>query len=269
MKKIIFAFLSLTIGILVFGMMRSNTVQSSEAKPDLILTVATDKETYILGERINLQFELRDKNDKTFTLRTLPTVEVGYMQVWLAAASDKNFKKYQGAGWGFSEGSKPWTGESFKSTAEILWNGKPFPNGPPPDDQIITEYPIMEPGVYLIKATAIIFLDGIKSDIEKIIIESEPVQIIVNQPVGDDLAVWNEIKNNDDFGSFMRNGAFLYGKKPEETQKLLEKIEMLISKYPNSLLVSQIKQGHKRFLENQEVIKQSREEVKKDKAKKP
>lgn len=270
MKKISFGVLSLISVIFLFWLIHTKIVKS-EPGSNLILTVRTDKETYILGEKINLQFEIKDRNDKTFTLRGLPTVEVGFMQVWIAAASNRNFKEYKGANWGRYDSSKPWTGKSFESQAEILWNGKPpesWKNESFGKDLMNTDYPFMEGGIYLIKAAATIVDENAKSDEDKIVIESEPIRIVVDNPVDDDLVVWNKIKNNANLGLFMQHGRFTTTK-PEEMQKLFEQVEKLIAKYPNSILVQQLKQGREKYLEVQEMIRQTQEEIKQNNEKKP
>src|SRR5215213_5039155 len=102
MKKVIFVFIGLLATVIIFWVINTNTVKSSESNADLILKVSVDKQSYALGEEINLQFEIKDKNSKTFTLRSIPTVEDGYLHVWIASA-DRNFKEYLGPRWGLSE----------------------------------------------------------------------------------------------------------------------------------------------------------------------
>ena len=262
MKKIIPALLILVISSLLFGTINNEAVKSSENNPDLILKVGADKESFILGEEINLQFEIKDKNNKTFTIRSVPTVKDGDIRVCIAS-TDRNFKEYKGARWGFSEGGKTQKkGKSFKSQAEILWNGKP------PDSQkgesftrnrIYTDYAIMEAGIYFIKATATLFEEDAKSENDRITIESEPIQIVVNEPIGADLEVWKRIKDNGNIGCFMQNGIF-GDAKPEESQKLLKEVEEIISKYPDSLLVTQLKRGMEEYRNIEALINESKQQ---------
>ena len=191
MKKVVFAFLTLITIVFTYWLINTNTVKSSGSNANLVLTIQLDKESYILGEKINLQFELKDKKNKIIALNALPTVENGYLRVWIAS-SNRSFKEYKGARWGFDEGGKPQKGTSFKSQANILWNGKvpdSWKNESFGRNRIETDYAFVEAGVYFIKATAIIFDEDAKSDDDKIVIESEPIQIIVNEPIGDDLEV--------------------------------------------------------------------------------
>lgn len=258
MKKILFAFISLAVVGFIFWIIGNDIVRSSENGRDLILKVSSDKETYILGEIINLEFEVKDKNNKTFTLRSIPTVEVGYMHVWIASA-DRNFKEYEGPKWGLSDGNKlPETASSFKSQATILFNRKPAQQYSSfPKTQIETTYAIPEPGVYFIKATATIYNEEVKSDNDKIVIESEPIRIVINNPAGEDAEVWNLIKDNVEFAFFMHKGSFI-SDKFEEREKLVKEVERITAKYPTSILAIQMKQNIAKYRELEEVIKESK-----------
>lgn len=268
MRKPTFAFLTPALLILAFWLISAKIVKSSVNDSDLILTVNSDKESYILGEQVNLRFEITHKKNKIITLRSAPTVENGDIRVWIAS-SNRNFKQYRGARWGFDEGGKPRKEKSFKSQAGILWNGKApdsSKNESFDKNRIETDYAFVEAGVYFIKATATVFNEDAKSDDDKISIESEPIQIIVNEPVGDDLEVWKNIKDNGALGLFMQTGRLL-NEKPAEAQKLLKEVEDIISKYPDSLLVGQLKNGLEKYRLEQAEIEKEKERIQNNKKK--
>jgi hypothetical protein len=249
-------FLSLATVLIAFWIMNADTVKSSDNNSNIVLKISSDKETYILGEVINLQFELKGKNDEPITLRSVPTVETGYMRVWIASP-DRNFKEYEGDRWGLFDGNKSaQQAKSIKSQAAILFNRKPVQYSSLTENQIKTDYAISESGVYFIKASAIIWNEQPKSDEDKMVIESEPIQIVVNEPVGDDLEVWKRIKDNGEFAYFIQQGSFRV-RNIEERKKLLEEVEQITTKYPNSLLTNQMKQSLEKFRETEEKIKES------------
>ena len=259
----------LIAAIVIFAICSSNVtiVKSSANKPDLILKVSSDKESYILGEKINLQFELKDKNNKIVALAAPPTVENGSLQVWIAS-SNRSFKEYRGAGWGFNDSSKSVSAKSIKSDAGVLWNGKApdsSKNESFDKNRLETDYAFVVAGVYFIKATAIVYPQNFKSDDDKIVLESEPIQIIINEPVGDDLEVWNRIKGNGGFGLFMQTGSFI-NDKADEAQKILAEVKDIISKYPDSLLVVQLRQGLEKYRITQAEGEQMKEQIKNNKS---
>ena len=66
----------------------------------------------------------------------------------------------------------------------------------------------------------------------------------------------------------MQNG--LFGDvKPEESQKLLKGVEEIISKYPDSLLVNQLKQGMEKFREDEAAINEMKQQNPNNNKKKP
>lgn len=268
MKKSLFVFLSLTAAAFIFLLTNPEAVKSSADNSDLVLKVGSDKESYILGEKINLQFELKDKNNKIVALASPPRVEDGSIKVWIAS-SNRSFKEYRGAGWGFSDSSKSQKAESFKSDAGILWNGKApdsSKNASSDKSGLETDYAFVVAGVYFIKATATVYPQNFKSEDDKIVLESEPIQIIMNEPVGNDLEVWNRIKDNGGFGLFMQTGSFI-NDKADEAQKLVIAVEDIISKYPDSLLVVQLQQGLEKYRLTQAEINEQREQIKNNKRK--
>lgn len=254
-KKIILAFLGLVTIITGFWMINIAAVKTQVSNSELILKVVSDKREYILGEAINLQTEIKDKNNKTITLRTIPTVEDGYMHVWVAS-TDRIFKEYLGEGWGLSEGNKMLEkSNSFKSQTKILHNVI-TPKYSFSESRIETIYAIPETGVYFIKATATIFSEEFRSDGNKITIESEPIQIVVNEPSGEDAEVWKLVKNSGDFALFMHEGQFL-AKGIEEREKLINEVERIAAKYPTSILANQMKRHIEEFRQLEEVIKEN------------
>lgn len=258
-NKIIFAISGLAAILTAFWVINTNAVKSSDNNSKLTLAVSSDKDTYVLGEIINLQFELKSETGEAITLRIVPTVENGYMQVWIASAADREFKEYQGYRWGLDElNLPPQQGKSFKSKAAVLWNNKPpaeWKGAVFAKDLLETDYVALEPGVYFIKASASVS-EGPVSSGDRTIIESEPIRIVINEPAGDDLRIWKKIKDRGDIGYFIQVGDFRTSDAAER-EKLRKEVEDLIAKHPNSILAGQIRQSLEKFQVLEELIKES------------
>ncbi len=250
-SKILFSFLGISV-LFVLIVVWANGVNAdnqSDDDPVIILKVSSDKQSYIQGEIVKINFEIFNETDKAIYASD---VSNGYLNVWIAFNGQK-FHRYNNTSWGRSEGGgkriKP--GESFKSQATVMWNSKPqIP--PSIDGNISTDYAFPEAGVYLVKAVLFVPSDTLPTTLTNI--ESEPIQIVVNKSVGDDLAVWNKIKDSDDIANFMHRGSF-FGADSEKNLKIFKEIETIVQNYPNSLLVSQLKPNLEKFYTNEKLRK--------------
>src|SRR5688500_16780870 len=71
---------------------------------DSVLTfkVISDKQTYILGEEVKLNFKVINEGDKPVLLYS-PTVYNGYMKVWISTDGEE-YKRYSGnSDWGLDD----------------------------------------------------------------------------------------------------------------------------------------------------------------------
>jgi len=263
-NKILFSCLgTLVIATLITVWVRGvDAINQSETDSALTLKVSSDKQTYVLGEAVKLNFEVLNETDKAIALPYSPDVSTGYLNVWIAS-SNQEFKQYSNTSWGRKEYSGPTLQpeQSFKSQATILWNNKPETSHLNPDaakraaeGRIMADYAFPTAGVYLIKA--VLWFPEIKLKVE-----SKPIQIVVNEPVGDELEVWNKIKDNGKIAYFIQKGDFPTAK-DEERGKLLKEVEQIVQIYPNSFLVSQINQSLEKFRVNEERRKKFMEKLK-------
>lgn len=231
---------------------------SSKSEIDLNVKVHSSKQDYIQGEVINLNFEVTNNSASDIPLKGADT-DSGYLRIYIASDNQK-FKMYSNSDWGRgkTKGMVIKAGQSIKSQTNILWNFSPanrFSNLEGfKESNIMTDYAFPKTGVYLIKAVL-----GIPGEIP-IEIESEPIQIVVNEPVGDDLKVWNQIKDNGDIAYFLQQGATpTY--QDEKAEKLLKEVEQIAEKYPNSNLAGQIKQKLEKFRIDEERRKETLEKA--------
>jgi hypothetical protein len=177
---------------------------------------------------------------------------------FISADETGPFKEYFGPGWGARDMLRPeplklLPGQSFETEATMLWNQK-IETGHLSElyakkaakQRLVTDYALTEPGKYYIKAV-------LHSPRTGTSVESPPIQIIVEDPEGDDLDVWKALKQNGDYGFFLQTGGLVDDPKGPKTLKVVNHLQNLISKHPNSRYASRIRQS---LLKRQESIEQ-------------
>ena len=183
-------------------------------------------------------------------------VESGYVKIFVSPVNQV-FRQYINGGVRTkTAGFVIRGGETVESQATILWNSKPDIKNLSDsavkiydDNQLMTNYAFPNTGIYFIKAVLIIPGEPQTK------IESELVKIVINEPVGDDLKVWNQIKDNGDIAYFIQQGETpTY--QDEKAKKLLKEIEQITGKYPNSDLAGQMKQKLEKFRTGEEKSKE-------------
>lgn len=256
--KFLFSFLSVAVvfALILIWAKGGNAHKQSENNLLIILKISSGKQSYIQGEAVNLTFEAMNETDKAFNFYD---VSSGYLKVQIAY-DGKRFNQYKNSSWGRNEsgGKRVKPGESFKSQAEVMWNSNPigrFSNVESivnsEEGAILSDYAFPEAGVYQVKAIMSIS-DDASETLTKI--ESVPIQIVVNKPLGDDLEVWNRIKDSREIANFMHRGSFI-GVDSENNSKIFKEIETIVESYPNSLLVAQLKPNLEKFYKNEKLRK--------------
>ena len=136
-------------------------------------------------------------------------------------------------------------GQVVSSKSGILWNFSPIERSTNwkemGNTHILDYYAFPKPGLYYLKAVL-----GVPSNENPIKVESKPIKIRINEPVGEDLEVWNKIKDKQEIGYFIQEGYFRTFNSLE-TENLKREIEQIALKHPSSLLSKQLMQSLEKF----------------------
>ena len=249
--------ISVLIAVWVISVSADKKMESGSG---IILKVSSDKQTYVQGEIVKLTFEATNKTDKPVFLSD---VSNGYLKVWIAYKGER-FNQYKNSGWGRLESGKyVKPGESYTSQATVLWNVNPIGSYANVDSivhseegAILSDYAFPTVGVYLVKALLYVPSDTLPTKLT--MVESKPIEIIVNAPSGDNLQIWNKIKDSREVANFMHRGGFFgFGDEVsvEKNKKTLKEIETLVQSYPNGILAEQLKAQIERFNANENLRK--------------
>lgn len=245
-------------GLLVLGL--SNKAKPAD-QPKMTLNISPLKTSYVLGEVVSLDIKVTNIGDSDVFLRGW-TAQSGLIK-FLVSREDQEFKQYDHSAWirdHKSKAIKP--GETRESKATLLWNFSParrFVNPAAFDYYIMSDLAFPEPGVYFIKAVLVISASVPGQNRAEV--ESTPVQIVINEPVGEDKKVWNQIKENTELAYFIQQGE-PRSPKPEEQEKLVKEVEQIIADNPNSNLANQMREGLEKHRENEAKIKEFMENLK-------
>lgn len=252
MKRRVAAFMAiLMISMMLSGLfiVRKTSGFESQDSTDIVLEIKTDKENYLLGELITLRFKVTNKSDQPVAVDKNSSVYTGSIEVFVAYEKGQ-FKKYYGPRWGTLDVGgnssfelKP--GDSFESEATLLQN-------PHLDTSHLNEnaakhaleqanlvegnYLLSRPGTYYIKA---ILHDGET----KKVLESEPIQVIADEPQADDLEIWEKIKDDRSYGYFIQTGGLSEHPAGAKTMKMVKHLDELITRHPHSKYATMINSG--------------------------
>jgi hypothetical protein len=218
------------------------------------VVLSVEKQEVFLGEIVKFDLIFRNSGK---TVIQIPSggVRSGNVRVSIAKSSGE-YRDYVTAEWGMKEERvvtlPPGQSVEVDSTnATILWNGIPdYSNlnvdaakaADQGEKRILTNYAFPEAGTYFLKVTSCL-IDGPKGC--SIPIESNIVQIDVQEPVGDDFEVWKILKENHRLGYFLQHARFPEGIEKKST---LAKTNSVIEKYPLSNLSIRLKGNLERFI---------------------
>ncbi len=257
-KHLIYVFT--TILVLSFLMRISTTsVTTAQNVTDLQLKISSDQKSYILGQPIKLDFLLKGADGEPFKLRTIPTVENGYLRVWISR-SPEDFSEYIGPQWGLGEGNKlPQVLPAFRSSATILYNNKPPRFSSVPENRIQTEFAMPRAGIYFIKASAVIWNEKVTSDDDNVIIESDPIEVVIDEPLGNDKKIWNMIKDDGDLAYFMQQGDLRRQGYEERREKINKILNGASAGNGDSVLLNQLQSSMEKLRISETKIMQTRQ----------
>ncbi len=256
---------SLAILMVFTGIVYLQKSESVSAK--LKLSIKTPKNTYVIGEKVPLSFDITNAGNADVTIiDTLLSLNSGYLTIQISR-DGVNFEKYD-AGWGnldivssSKKILKP--NENIETSADVFWNSKPVISKDlsagyarkAAEGRILTDYAFPKAGNYFVKAVYNVFLAGQN---DPVTLESAPVQISIEEPMGDDLKAWFKIKNREDIGYFIQQGDFRTAK-AEEVEKLRLEVEKIIGEYPGTVISIQLTQSLEKYRKSEDMIRSHRE----------
>lgn len=211
----------------------------------LQLQIQGDKERYLPGEVITLNFKISNNTSETLMLETGANVKTGRLQVFISEGNEE-FLQYTGPRWGLLDGFpkqtlalSPQTSE--ETSATLLHNYVPatYHLDERSAKQVIkglinTEYAFPRPGVYYVKAR--LYDNGFANQIE-----SEPIKILIEEPQGFDLEIWNTIKTEGAYAFFLQTGWGTGNAKDPSEEEIARVLENLIERYPTSKYIDSLR----------------------------
>jgi hypothetical protein len=246
-NKMIYAVLVASV-VISLSILRSTDGMTNKyaINQNLSFAVRTDKTNFTLGEPIKVEFVLTNQGSTSVKVPN-EGVESGSLKIYVANEGGE-YKRYFASGWGRETGTaitlQPGKSQSYYAT--ILWNGKSKLIHFSEDEmkealrgRISTEYALPLPGVYFLKGVS-----SISSGRDEV--GFEPLKIIVKEPTGDDLEVWNKIKGNREIALLMQKGSFDTSNSAEK-QSLIGLVEQIIVEHPNSVYTSYLRPNLEKY----------------------
>ncbi|HQU85421.1 MAG TPA: hypothetical protein PKY59_19930 [Pyrinomonadaceae bacterium] len=236
--------------ILILAIFLINSTFSVFAQNELFLnqqeafSIKSEKDNFELGEPAQIGFIFTNLSNNEVDVGCFG-VGVGSFKLFISQ-DNVNFLEYN-AGWGtvdaFCE-SRLKPNEKIETPfVKVLWNEKVERNPNSNSEiynrykkeNIVNAYAFIEPGVYYIKATALLIGKNF---------DAKPIEIRINEPSGEDIKVWNLIKDDENFAYFLQEVAVrIPSYKKEEKVKFVQNIEEIIAKYPNSRIAKQLSEN--------------------------
>jgi hypothetical protein len=203
----------------------------------VVLEIRAHRTSYLPGEPVRLEFRAINRADAPVLLPGGSDVWHGHLKVLIAYEAE-GYREYRGPRWGLRDvldaGSiKLRPGGVFKTEATVLYS-HPFRTVSKElaRQYVATEYALGRAGTYQIKA--------ILSDEEfEDEIESQPIEIVVEEPHGMDRDVWNELKTNPEYGYFIQTGGKGHPRSVR-TAEVVAGLDRIVTSYPTSRYVKTI-----------------------------
>jgi hypothetical protein len=239
----------------------------------LEFNIIPSKSSYEIGEVKTFSFEITNKSGDSVHLLNNLDPNVGYLEVFISKKGESEFKKYVGP-WDKEEPSNRILilklNDRVKNTVTIFFNAKPGNLHSSSEEvrkyategKILSDYAFPEAGIYYLKA---IYHISLVKQRERLLIESEPIEIKVEEPGAEDLQVWNKVKDNRNIAYLIHVGDFLIPNyKTKEREKLNAEIEQIVNNFPCSIIANQIRKSFETFQ-----IKETKRKASLEKLKKP
>lgn len=241
-------FLLIVFTLVISAIAQINNKQNF-SNGNLNIKITSSKDSYSIGELVHFSLQIANISNSEVFLKGID-VESHYAKIFISK-NKTAYQEYKSPKPVIkSKGTFLRSGEIAQSTSTILYNIKPKTVGLSYDaakevsnGKILTDYAFPEAGEYYIKA--VLYIPNKEGNKQ---IESEPVKITIEEPQGEDLEVWNKIKDSGDFAYFIQEGDMrILPYKPEERAKFQEEVEDILNKYSNSFYASSLRQSLDKF----------------------
>lgn len=232
------------VATIMLGYGQISAEVSSKGGDGIVVKIDTSKSNYVLGEPVDLVFEVKNIGPSSVQLGG-SNVESGYLKIFVAS-TDGKFRQYSNSTWGLGKAPKIafGGGESLRSSTSILWNFSPrkrFSNlDKLKETHLFSDFAFPDAGRYLVKAVLII-----PGEVETRV-ESEAIEVNLDVPSGNDLAVWKAMKQNSEIAFFIQNGSFTTTDK-QSREDLLAQIRQLVQNNPNSQVVRKLQDNLEKY----------------------
>lgn len=232
--------------ISLLGFLSAQAATSNNSDPYVVIKASKAK--YFTGEVVAVDVIFENQGSEIETLYGLPSQNVGTLSFRIST-DNKEYRLYRPAGYSRSDIKelplelRP--GSSLKTSAAILWNDTARSKhlNPQASGELATAYAFPKPGTYFLKASYVSYSAGIPK-----FVDSEPIAITVEEPLGEDLEVWNRIKNDGNFAYFIQEGdlqAQVY--EPNLRDAFQKEVEAILQKYPTSIYAAPLRRSLKEF----------------------
>lgn len=238
-----------SLGLARFGFMQ-NELHTNKLK----LVVSSSKTTYLLGEVVPFSIELTNGSGGEVIIENTVDPVYGSLKFYVSNESKSINYEYMNPKWGIREVN------SFVEMKENekITNSKNVLSKLKSNTEV--EYFFQKAGVYNLRVS---YQIRYARETKPVLIESNPIQITIEEPVGEDLEVWNKIKDNGDIAYFLQEGEFnIPSYKMKEREKLRQEVEQLLIAHPNSFYAKPFKQSLEKFQVIEEKRKAYLEKIK-------
>ncbi len=213
--------------VLFFTSLLAHAERFSE---DVFLDVLLTKDSYFIGEPIDLTISLNNKGTDSDVSGRFFNPSLGHLNV-LISIDGESYKSYLAPGWGVKKstgGSLLLAGQVIKKNIRVLYN-QTFAS----ENSISGFLAFSKPGDFMLKAQ--LFNEDFSA-----FIESESIQIKLIYPNGDDEKVWSQLNLSDDV-YFLHTGIMLNG------QRGIQYYSELLKKFPNSAYAEHLKNSIRQY----------------------
>lgn len=262
MRKLLAGLIIFLVTLSAAFVLSKRGVAGADGFEKLSFTLASDSESYTPGRLVTVKMKIVNASADPVVVWGKASVEKGSIQIFISR-DGTNFKEYTGPGWGLNDaisvrGTRLEPAQGYETEATILYQLVENTSHLNPEyaKQVSEQsfgsgYVLGRPGVYWIKA---LLYD---SDYKKSK-ESNTIQVAVYEPRGEDLEIWNAIKDKPQYGYFIQTGEPPYPLADRRTDELVAALKGLAAAHPGNGHAQSINQSLSKFESTKEKIERQK-----------